>query len=264
MNTVGQNCPCPSPEIVAIPGAQGATGAAGTSGTNGVNAFTVTTSQITIPATNASTVALVANASWAVVGQNVFISDGTNLANFLVTAVQISPPQLTITALGYTGDTAASGTIQAGAQVITGGKQGPVGFVPVATSSANSAGSQALTTSPAQALATTLNLAGSAGKTYVLIMRVRFDFAGATFGSNQVVTATIRRTNNTGTNIASSGIATGSPTTITGPLGEVTCFAAYTTAGSGDTIQPFVSVANTPSAGALNVVESSIVALELT
>lgn len=247
-----------------MPGAQGATGAAGSNGTNGTNAFTVTTSNVTIPATGSTVPILVANASWMVVGQNIFVSDGTNLANFLVTAVQLSPPQVTAKALGYTGDTAASGTINAGAQVITGGLEGPVGFTPIGTNNAQTGGSQALTNSPAQALNCTLNLAGAANKTYLLFLRCRFDLAGATFGANQQVTASIRRTNNTATTVASVGTSTGTPTTATGPLGELTCIIPYTTAGATDTIQPFVSVSVAPSAGALNVIEASITALELT
>lgn len=263
-NIADKNCPCPSPEVVAVPGAQGSTGPAGTNGTNGVNSFTVTTATVTIPATASTVVASVANNSWMVVGQNLFVSDGTNLANFQVTAIQAAPPQVTLKALGYNGDSAPTVVIAAGATVSPGGVQGSNGFTVLATNSAATGGSQAVTATPSQALAASLTLTGSAGKTYLLAARLRLDYVGATFGANQVVTLTIRRTNNTAANVISTTIEAAVVTTVTYGLGELTALVPYTTAGASDVIQPFVSVSVIPSAGSLNVVEASITALELT
>lgn len=265
LNTLSNNCPCPPVEVVEVPGVQGSTGAAGSNGTNGINSYTATTANLIIPTTGTTVQIGVANTSWTVIGQNVFISDGTNLANFQITGIQASPPVLTLKALGYTGDTAATGTITAGAAVVPSGVQGPSAFTPIATNNAATGGSQNLSNTPAQALSVGLTLAGSAGKTYMLFARIRLDYVGATFAAQEAVTLTIRRTNNTAANIASTSVATQILTAVTYGAGELSVIAIpYTTSGTSDVIQPFVSVAATPSAGNLNVVEASISALELT
>jgi len=265
MSTTNPNpCACPSPDVVAVPGVQGAPGAPGSNGTNGVNAYTVTTQNFTIPTTGSTGTVSVANVSWMVVGQFLFISDGTNLAHFQITAIQASPPVITIKALGNNGDTAATNVINNGASVSPGGVQGSNGFTVLGTNSAATAGSQNVTATPAQALSATLTLAGSANKTYLLMARVRLDMVGATFAAMRNVTLTLRRTNNTGANILSTSIGTPIVTTVTYGMGELTIFATYTTNGASDVVQPFISIDTIPSAGNLNVVEASITALELT
>jgi len=264
MNTTGNPCPCPPNEVVQVPGVQGQPGTPGAAGTNGVNAYTVTTANLTIPATNSTTTIAVANVSWMAVGQFLFISDGTNLAHFQVTAIQVSPPVVTIKALGNNGDSAATTVINSGASVSPGGVQGSNGFTVLGTNSAATGGSQAVSATPAQALAATLTLAGSAGKTYMLFARVRLDMVGATFAAQRNVTLTLRRTNNTAANNGSTSIGTPIVTTVTYGMGEITIMAPYTTAGVSDTLQPFISIDVVPSAGQLNVVEASITAIELT
>jgi len=199
-----------------------------------------------------------------VVGQFLFISDGTNLAHFQITAIQASPPVITIKALGNNGDTAATNVIANGASVSPAGVQGSNGFTVLGTTSAATGGSQALTITPSQALSASLTLVGSAGKTYMLHARVRLDYVGATFGANQTVTLTLRRTNNTAANNGSTTIQTAVVTTVTYGLGELSIMAPYTTAGASDVLQPFISVSVAPSAGSLNVVEAAITAIELT
>jgi hypothetical protein len=262
--TLDKNCPCPSPEIISVPGSQGATGAAGSNGTNGVNSFTVTTANLTIPAVNSTVQIGVANVSWMAIGQSLFLSDGTNLAHFLVTAIQASPPAVTLRNKGDNGDSAPTVVIAAGASVTPTGVQGSAGFTVLATQSAATGGSQAVTATPAQALASTLTLVGSAGKTYLLRARLRLDYVGATFAANQTVTLTIRRTNNTAANLASTTLQTAVVTTVTYGFGEITCDVPYSTAGVSDVIQPFISLSVIPSAGSFNVVEASLTALELT
>lgn len=264
MNTTGNPCPCPSNEVVQVPGVQGQPGTPGAPGTNGVNAYTLTTANLTIPATGSTTTVAVANASWMVVGQFLFISDGTNLAHFQVTALQASPPVITIKALGNNGDSASTTVINSGASVAAGGVQGSNGFTVLGTTSAATGGSQSVTATPAQALAATLTLAGSAGKTYILFARVRLDMVGATFSAMRNVTLTLRRTNNTAANNGSTSIGTPIVTTVTYGMGEITVMAPYTTVGASDTLQPFISIDTIPSAGQLNVVEASITAIELT
>lgn len=260
MEAIPANCACPTPVVTEVPGVQGVAGA---NGANGVNAYTITSANITIPATGSTVVASMANVSWMAIGQIIFISDGTNLSHFQVTALQTSPPQATIKALGYTGDTAATGVISANASVVPAGVQGTAAFTPLVTQNSATGGSQALNTSPTQALSVSLTLSGAANKTYLLRARCRVDNVGATFAAGKAVTLSLRRTNNTAGTIASSTIMGRIVTTETSGLGEITVEAAYTTVGASDIIQPYVSIEATPSAGAVNVVEASVVALQL-
>ena len=264
-NTLSKNCACPSPELIQVPGAQGEAGAAGADGTNGVNSFTTTTANFTIPTTGSTVAISVATVAWMIVGQNIFISDGTHLVNMQVTALQASPPVVTAKALGYNGDTAATGVVSSGAGVSPGGVQGSNGFTVLATNNAASAGSQALSTTPSQALSTTLTLSGSAGKTYLLFARVRLDYAAATYAAAKYFTLTIRRTNNTAADLATRNVLGRIITTETSGAGEICVVAIpYTTVGASDIIQPYVSFEAAPGAGAVNVVEASISALQLT
>lgn len=264
MSTTANNCGCPSVEVVAVPGVQGSTGAAGTNGSAGVNAYTVTSASLTIPATNSTVTVAVANVSWMIAGQFLFVSDGTNFAHFQVSGLQSSPPAVTLKALGNNGDTAATNVIASGASVSPGGVQGSNGFTVLGTNSAATGGSQAVTATPAQALAATLTLVGSASKTYLLFARVRLDMVGATFAAQRVVTLTVRRTNNTAANVQSNSVGTPIVTTVTYGMGEITIVVPYSTNGASDVVQPYISIDVIPSAGALNVVEASITALELT
>src|ERR1039458_3089275 len=142
---VCHNCGCPTPEVVEIPGSPGNPGSAGTAGTNGVKAFTFSTADFVISACGATVPVFVANISWMVIGQTLFVSDGTNFANFLVTAIQASPPMVTLKALCYSGDSGAGVTVTSGATVVGGGVQGPAGTVVTATTNAATGGSQNLT-----------------------------------------------------------------------------------------------------------------------
>jgi hypothetical protein len=269
---VCHQCGCPTPEVVEIPGAPGEMGAAGA---NGINAYTSSTSDFVIPACGATVPVSVANISWMVIGQNIFASDGTNFANFQVTALQVSPPVATLKALCYTGDSGSGVTIVTGATVVSGGPQGPAGTVVTVTNNEAAGGSQNLTITPAQALATTLTLTGAAAKNYLLTAYVRLDYVAATLAANRVVTLTLQRTNNTPAAIASSTLMTEiipSPdiqyfalNTLTKSLGQFGVYSfPYTTVGVGDIIQPFVSISVIPSAGNVNVVEAAIVAVRLT
>lgn len=262
---VCNDCPCPTTSVTEIPGSPGQNGAAGAAGSNGVNSFTVTTQNLVIPATGATVTVSVGNLTWAVVGQNVFISDGTHLANFQVTALQASPPVMTLRALGYNGDSAAAVTINSGATVSPGGVQGTNGFTVLATNNSATGGSQNLSVTPSQSNGVSLTLVGSAAKTYTLSCRVRVDYVGATFAANQTVTVSLRRTNNTAATLASSTMGTAIVTTVTYSLGEISVITfPYTTVGVSDIIQVFISVSVVPSAGVINAVETSLSAVELT
>lgn len=285
-NTILNHCACPSPEIVAIPGLPGSGGGgSGTAGTNGVNAFTITggSGSVTIPASaGLSQTFPVLNASWMAVGQVLLVGGGASQGTFQVTAVNTTsnPNNFTGTFKNQTGDVPSS-SIAPGSSVVVAGFSGPAGsngtngFTVLGTNNSATGGTQALTATPAQALSMTLTLAASAAKTYLLSCRLRLDYVGATLASNQTVTLTLRRTNNTAANISSSTLMTEVIpnldiqyyliSTLTKSLGELGVYTfPYTTVGVGDVIQPFISISVIPSAGSVNVVEASISAVEIT
>lgn len=128
------DCPCPDPTITEIPGAPGENGAAGAAGSNGINAFTVTTADITLPA-SAGPVALpttVGVSSWAGIGQVIFISDGTNWGHFEVLTIP-SAASFTLEWLQYPGDAVGTTVIATGATVSPSGVNSPLsGALPTA------------------------------------------------------------------------------------------------------------------------------------
>lgn len=111
-------CPCPTPEVVEVPGSAGADGAAGAAGADGINAYTVTTANVTLPAAAGPVVLAtsVAVSSWASIGQVVFISDGTNWGHFEV-LTKPSSTSMTLDWLNYPNDAAGTTVIASGATV---------------------------------------------------------------------------------------------------------------------------------------------------
>jgi hypothetical protein len=124
------NCGCPSPEVVAIPGA---TGAAGADGTNGSNSYTLTTSTILLPAygSGVALVTGVADSAWMAINQVLFISDGTISASFQVVS-KPSPTTVQLRYLGYPLDSATGNTIAVGAVVTPSGQLPLFGSLPAA------------------------------------------------------------------------------------------------------------------------------------
>ena len=84
MSTIGDcSCECATPAPVNIPGPNG---------TGGVNAFTTTTAPISLNISIGTLVNIsVVNGQWAAVGEVIFISDGTNIAHFLVASAPVFP-----------------------------------------------------------------------------------------------------------------------------------------------------------------------------
>lgn len=104
--------------IKSINGVNVSAGSPGADGSPGINGLptTTTTSEITIPTTGSTVVVDVASQLISsIIGQNVFISDGTYLIHGIITAA--STLTITVRALGFTGDTAATGTIASGANI---------------------------------------------------------------------------------------------------------------------------------------------------
>lgn len=120
------DCPCPTIAVTLVPGSPGDIGPAG------VNAFTITTSDTTIPAINATVVVDVENSTWAVVDQIQFISDGVSHAFWQVVTIP-SSTELNLRFLGYVDDSPVGNVIATGAGVSPAGVQPPLaGPVPAA------------------------------------------------------------------------------------------------------------------------------------
>lgn len=98
---------CSTTQSVNVPGSQGN------------SAVTTTSASFVIPAIGSTVAINVGDTSWLKAFKNVFISDGANLCNFLITAVN-SAVQFTGKFLGFVGDSAAATTVQSGAIVIPG------------------------------------------------------------------------------------------------------------------------------------------------
>lgn len=108
----------------------------------------------------------------------------------------------------------------------------------------------------------TLNKAG----TYLLIAKATLDYAGATFAASQAVTLKLRRTNNTAADVSNSSLVVDTDiiTTLSYTFGAFALPAVlYTTANTDDEITIFGDVAVVPSAGSLDAVAASIVAVRL-
>lgn len=102
-------------------------GAPGSDGTDGGNAFTLTTAGFVVPAANANVsnpdgFVHVASTAWMGVGQNVFISDGTDFGTFQVISITNSA-QFVAKYLSLAGEAAPGVTIGSGATVSPGGSE---------------------------------------------------------------------------------------------------------------------------------------------
>lgn len=119
---------CSETETVNIPGVEGAPGV---DGINGINAYTLLTADLTIPAIAATVLASVTSSVWMVIGQVLIIGEGivpsdapNGWANFQVTAIP-DATSVTLTYLGYTGDTATGEVLATNATVSPAGLIGP-------------------------------------------------------------------------------------------------------------------------------------------
>lgn len=114
------------------------------------------------------------------------------------------------------------------------------------------------TTSPAF----TINKAG----TYLITARANLQFNGATFAASRTVTLKLRRTNNTPADVANgtASLITGITTTQTSEFGVfILPQVLYTTANLDDALTIFADVSVVPTAGSLQAVAASIVAVRL-
>lgn len=108
----------------------------------------------------------------------------------------------------------------------------------------------------------TVNKAG----TYLLRARVNLKYNGATFAAGRTVTLKLRRTNNTAADLTngSTTLVTAIVTTVTATYAIVELPAIlYTTTNTNDALTVYGDVSVVPTAGSLDAIEASIIAVRL-
>lgn len=244
MNTVdcGPAC-CTTVPPVQVPGLEGDAGLASEDGSNGVSAYTIVLDDFIIPAIGSNVTVTVASSVWMVVGQKIFVGDGTDSGYFEV----VSKPgvsSVVLQFLGYADDSAPGATIDAGAGVSPGGTQPALSAALPTALTDNSTGTASDTIAagvgiftliiPLTSLATGLStLAIDLLTDYVLGYRFKllsFDFVttivGAGAGASQTFNLEINAANVTG---GSLNVTLGSTDTI----GKITVGSAITAANVG-------------------------------
>jgi hypothetical protein len=255
---------CSTPEVIEVPGPEGDAGTPGTDGTDGVNAYTiVATSTFVVPAVNANVNITVANSTWMVIGQNLFVEG----AGYFEVVTLPSDTSVQAKYLDYEVNTHATEVIPVGAGVSPGGTQPAAPTVAtVAPITAYASGTAyTITASDAAVVfgttqpSVTLTTAG----VWRLSARLKIGYVGATFAAVRTVTLKMRRTNNTASDIASSSStwATEIITTLT-YTGDILTLPdiAYTTANVNDVITLFAIIDVIPTAGSIQIQEASIFA----
>lgn len=283
--------PCDPETIVEVPGTQGAAGAAGAAGQG---AYTTTTASFFIPAPNANVsnpdgFVYLTNTDWLVIGQTLFIGDGTEGATFEV--MSVATGKIAAKALAHTGDTAAGAEINVGAKAVAAGTQPAI---PSPTTVANGGTNSATATLARAALGvggaslsvyaagtvypltatpalldfgtTDPSLVITAAGTWALFARARIDFNGLGVADGRTVTIKLRRTNNTAADLGNGSVGFKCPVNTTG-TGTAIIFdiplIIYVTTNATDILQIYGSVSVVDNAGNLQAVEASIVAVKL-
>lgn len=121
-DAICNNCGCPTPEIVEIPGSPGS---AGTDGANGINAFDLVQTEFVVPAIGGSVSVIGAQNSWAAVDQILFIE----AAGFFQLTGKAGTTVYTLTYLNVTENTHATETIAIGSEISPAGARGAVGAI---------------------------------------------------------------------------------------------------------------------------------------
>lgn len=248
---------CAETQTVNTPGPEGDDG---NNGTDGANAFSESTADFVIPAIGDTVTVALDQSLWMVDGQ-IVVFEGP--ATFRVTSLP-SATSAELEFLGYAGDLSPGGTIVSGSQVSPSGAQPELSTLSVYASGT----AYQLTNTPAllDFGTTDPSLTITSPGTWLIFGRVRYDYTGATFAAVRTVTTKLRRTNNSATDLSNSsaGWATEIITTLTytamildlQPI-------VYTTVNSDDILQLWGDVNIVPSAGSLDAVEASIIAIKL-
>jgi hypothetical protein len=209
------DCFCPNPVITQVPGSPGEQGPPCEPCADGINAFTLTTSDIIIPAIGAPVGVFVEDSRWIGLLQTVFVTDNVHVGHFQVTAI-FDQTTITLTFLGYAGDDAPAVTIGDGAKMSPGGVTAPLSAPLPTALTDNSTGTASNTiaagagvftiTIPLTSLATGLStLAIDLLTNYIpgyAFKLLSFDFVttivGAGAGASQTFNLEIGTTNTTG------------------------------------------------------------------
>lgn len=109
------------------------------------------------------------------------------------------------------------------------------------------------------------NLTFSKAGTYLVIPRIVVKYNGATFIANQTLTLKLRRTNNSAADLTNSQtvLTLRVITTITDGFEVTMPPVFYTTSNADDIVTIYGVLSATPSAGSVDVVEASIIAVRL-
>lgn len=289
-------CPCHDIETVDVPGVEGDPGEDGTNGTDGVNAFTITTADDNLPAVSGSVTIDVADTSWMVLGQILFIE---NWGFVEITAI-LSSTEVTVENLGYSVNAAPGTACGIGAGVSPGGSQpdltglassgvnnditeltglttplsedqGGTGRTAPVTPITNYRTGAAFvipTTTP-----TVISIGGSALEialttpgTWLIESVLRYDLNAVTNSTLSLITADLYRSNNTPGNITNGEMAW---TCVLGTLLDTRIGARivslppmiYKTANNNDNLQVLISKsANIDTAGTYEIGQGCLVA----
>jgi len=284
---------CPSIEVVEIPGSPGTSGSAGAAGAAGLSVFTLTAADAAFADTVATVQVTVVSNQMFVLGQTLAGADPTGGSDHGTFEV-ISLTGTTIVglrAIDADGDTALPYTIESGGKLTA---TGVPGSIPTPVTIANGGTNSATATLARAALgvggaALSVYAAGTAyqltatpallnfGTTdpslvinapgvWLILARARIDYTAATFAAVRTGTLKLRRTNNTAADIGNSSAQylTEIVTTLTYTLDVIDLAPIiYTTTNSDDIIQLWGDISVLPSAGSLDAVEASIVAVKL-
>jgi len=107
--------------------------------------------------------------------------------------------------------------------------------------------------------AITLQQAG----TYLILLRNRTSFVGATFSANDTTVIVLRRVNNDPTDIDSVMAITPIITTMTQHFADQTIPLIYSTVNANDVLQVWGKIYTAPEAGSVRVVGTNLVAVKL-
>lgn len=270
---------CNTVEISNVPGPTGTTGPGGS---NGINSFTITTATFALPAAMSDVTLLVGSSLWMSSGEPLFVSDGTNQANFKVVSFP-SATAVVVQWLNYPGDAATGTMFASNATVTPTGQQGPalantfanglttgttkvsaqtnLGLGQDALISTGSGLTQAITATSAQvgAIAVTIPALGS----WLYLAFAEVNFNGTTFSTSRIITAKVRNTT-TNTDLVSVILNTQVQATTslqTTPM--VIPFLLDTSAAIGDVLQLWIGIDTINSAGTLSVIGGSLCAIPL-
>lgn len=246
---------CATPQSVVIPGIEGVPGTDGTNGADGINAYTFATADAAAVLQGANVTVSVLNSAWMTVGQSLFAEDA---GHFSV----VSKPTPTSVILKFLaiGQNAATATILTGKQISPDGSAATA-LPSVSNYNVGGAGAVGLAYATILGAAVTLATAG----TYLIFSSCRIDLAGATFAASKDVSVKLARTNNTPADVANAigVVPTGIITTQTHLLASFPLPPVQYTATAGDIIEMQAILSGAADAGAVNAVETSILAIQL-